>query len=71
MAELAARAKCAVVLMHMRGGAADHIKFARYRDVVREVAEYLARAHDLRWARNRALANRARSGYRIRQECGA
>jgi len=42
MAPLAARTKCAVVLMHMRGGPADHIKFARYDDVVREVAEYLA-----------------------------
>ena len=41
MAPLAARTKCAVVLMHMRGGPADHIKFAHYRDVVREVAEYL------------------------------
>ncbi len=42
MAQLAARAKCAVVLMHMRGGPADHIKFARYRDVVGEVSSYLA-----------------------------
>ena len=42
MANLAARAKCAVVLMHMRGGPADHIKFARYRDVVDEVSNYLA-----------------------------
>jgi dihydropteroate synthase len=41
MAPLAARMKCAVVLMHMRGGPADHIKFAHYDDVVREVAEYL------------------------------
>jgi dihydropteroate synthase len=41
MAPLAARAKCAVVLMHMRGGPANHIEFARYRDVVREVVEYL------------------------------
>ncbi len=41
MAPLAARTKCAVVLMHMRGGPADHIKFAHYDDVVREVAEYL------------------------------
>lgn len=41
MAHLAARAKCAVVLMHMRGGPADHIKFARYRDVVAEVSHYL------------------------------
>jgi dihydropteroate synthase len=41
MAPLAARTKCAVVLMHMRGGASNHIEFARYRDVVREVVEYL------------------------------
>src|SRR6266436_3876163 len=41
MAALAARTKCAVVLMHMRGGPANHIKFARYGDVVREVVEYL------------------------------
>jgi dihydropteroate synthase len=41
MAPLAARTKCAVVLMHMRGGPADHIKFAHYGDVVREVVEYL------------------------------
>ena len=42
MAPLAARTRCAVVLMHMRGGPANHIEFARYRDVVREVVEYLA-----------------------------
>ncbi len=42
MGRLAADTKCAVVLMHMRGGPADHIKFARYRDVVREVTNYLA-----------------------------
>lgn len=41
MARLAADTKCAVVLMHMRGGPADHIKFARYPDVVREVTKYL------------------------------
>ena len=41
MAPLAARTRCAVVLMHMRGGLANHIEFARYRDVVREVVEYL------------------------------
>src|SRR5271167_2483942 len=41
MAPLAARTKCAVVLMHMRGGPANHARFARYRDVVREVVEYL------------------------------
>jgi len=41
MAPLAARTKCAVVLMHMRGGPANHIEFARYHDVMREVVEYL------------------------------
>jgi dihydropteroate synthase len=41
MAPLAARTRCAVVLMHMRGGPTNHIEFARYRDVVREVVEYL------------------------------
>jgi dihydropteroate synthase len=42
MAPLAADAGCAVVLMHMRGGPENHMKLARYRDVVREVASYLA-----------------------------
>jgi dihydropteroate synthase len=42
MAALAAAAKCAVVLMHMRGGPADHIKFARYNNVVAEVVKFLA-----------------------------
>ena len=56
MAPLAARTKCAVVLMHMRGGPANHIEFARYRDVVREVVEYL----DLR-ARFAVSAGVARS----------
>ncbi len=41
MAPLATSMKCAVVLMHMRGGLANHIEFARYRDVVSEVVEYL------------------------------
>ena len=41
MTKLAADKKCAVVLMHMRGGPENHIKFARYRDVVREVTQYL------------------------------
>lgn len=46
MAPLAAQTKCVVVLMHMRGDPANHIKFARYRDVVRDVTDYLdARAH--------------------------
>ncbi len=56
MAPLAARTRCAVVLMHMRGGPANHIEFARYRDVVREVVEYL----DAR-ARFAAAAGIARS----------
>ena len=42
MAALASRTQCAVVLMHMRGGATDHIRYARYRDVTGEVASYLA-----------------------------
>jgi dihydropteroate synthase len=41
MAPLAAEAGCAVVLMHMRGGLADHIKFARYNNVVEEVVRFL------------------------------
>ena len=41
MARLASQTKCVVVLMHMRGGPANHIKFARYRNVVREVTDYL------------------------------
>lgn len=41
MAPIAAKAKCAVVLMHMRGGPEDHMQFAHYRDVVREVSEFL------------------------------
>ena len=41
MAPLAARSKCAVVLMHMRGKPHNHARFARYRDVVREVKDYL------------------------------
>ncbi len=45
MAPLAAARGCGVVLMHMRGGPADHIRFARYGDVVGEVeAALLARA---------------------------
>lgn len=41
MAPVAARARAAVVLMHMRGGAENHLHFARYRDVVAEVIAYL------------------------------
>jgi dihydropteroate synthase len=50
MAPLVADRKCAVVLMHMRGGPADHMKFAHYRDVVSEVEAHLA-------ARARAAIN--------------
>jgi dihydropteroate synthase len=42
MAPLVAARRCAVVLMHMRGGPADHIRFARYRNVVGEVESALA-----------------------------
>lgn len=42
MVRLAAESRCAVVLMHMRGGPENHMRFARYRDVVREVSRYLA-----------------------------
>jgi dihydropteroate synthase len=41
MAALAAGARCAVVLMHMRGRPHNHARFARYRDVVSEVSAYL------------------------------
>ena len=47
MMSLAASTKSTVVLMHMRGGPADHIKFARYNNVVDEVVKFLAaRASD-------------------------
>jgi dihydropteroate synthase len=42
MAPLIAKSKCAVVLMHMRGGIANHLRFAHYRNVVREVEQELA-----------------------------
>ena len=42
MAPLVAARKAAVVLMHMRGGPADHMKFAHYSDVVGEVEARLA-----------------------------
>ena len=42
MTPLVAARRCAVVLMHMRGGPADHMKFAHYRDVVSEVESFLA-----------------------------
>jgi dihydropteroate synthase len=41
MASLAASTKSTVVLMHMRGGPADHIKFARYNNVGDEVVKFL------------------------------
>jgi len=41
MAPLVAETDCAVVLMHMRGQPENHMKFARYRDVVSEVVSYL------------------------------
>jgi dihydropteroate synthase len=42
MASLVAKSKCTVVLMHMRGGPADHIRFARYNNIVVEVVKFLA-----------------------------
>jgi len=42
MAPLAARTRSAVVLMHMRGSPEDHMRYARYRDVVIAVTGYLA-----------------------------
>jgi dihydropteroate synthase len=42
MPQLAAETKSAVVLMHMRGSPENHMRFARYRNVVSEVAGYLS-----------------------------
>ncbi|MBV8054978.1 MAG: dihydropteroate synthase [Deltaproteobacteria bacterium] len=42
MAELAAACGCTVVLMHMKGGPEDHIRFASYQDVVEDVMQFLA-----------------------------
>ncbi len=42
MAELAAEHQCFVVLMHMKGGPTDHIRFASYANVVDEVLTFLA-----------------------------
>jgi dihydropteroate synthase len=42
MAALVAERACAVVLMHMKGGVANHFDFASYQDVVEEVLKYLA-----------------------------
>ena len=41
MAALAADSGCTVILMHMKGGPEDHIRFASYRDVVAEVLNFL------------------------------
>jgi dihydropteroate synthase len=41
MLPLAAQTGCGVVLMHMRGGPTDHARYARYRDVVAEVRDFL------------------------------
>jgi dihydropteroate synthase len=41
MAELVAERACPVVLMHMKGGPTDHIKFASYQNVIAEVLTYL------------------------------
>jgi dihydropteroate synthase len=42
MMELAVERRCTVVLMHMKGGAEDHMRFASYQDVVGEVREFLS-----------------------------
>lgn len=42
MAALAAKWGCTVVLMHMKGGPEDHIRFASYQNVVDEVLTFLA-----------------------------
>ena len=55
--------KCAVVLMHMRGGPADHIKFAHYRDVVARSSSISTRARDLR----SRMESRARESFSIRE----
>lgn len=41
MSALTAKARCPVVLMHMRGGLEDHMQFAHYGCVIAEVTEYL------------------------------
>jgi len=43
MTSLAARSGAGVVLMHMRGGPENHMKLARYSDVINEVVDYLKR----------------------------
>jgi dihydropteroate synthase len=42
MAQLVSERHCAVVLMHMKGGLANHPQFASYQDVVGEVQQYLS-----------------------------
>jgi dihydropteroate synthase len=42
MGALAAQRGCPVVLMHMKGGPEDHVRFASYHDVVDEVLMFLA-----------------------------
>ena len=42
MVALAAAWRSTVVLMHMKGGPEDHIRFASYQDVVEEVLKFLA-----------------------------
>ena len=42
MAALAAERSCTVVLMHMKGGSEDHMRFASYQNVVDEVLTFLA-----------------------------
>jgi dihydropteroate synthase len=41
MGALAAKWRCALILMHMKGGPEDHISFAAYHDVVDEVLTFL------------------------------
>jgi dihydropteroate synthase len=41
MTVLAAERRCTVVLMHMKGGVADHIQFSSYENVVDEVLTFL------------------------------
>jgi len=43
MVALAAETGCAIVVMHMRGGPTDHVRCARYRNVVEEVGVFLGR----------------------------
>ncbi|HTY54831.1 MAG TPA: dihydropteroate synthase [Candidatus Binataceae bacterium] len=58
MAETVARARAAIILMHMRGTPATMMRFRRYHDVVDEVCRYLG-------ARARAAAKAGIAGSRI------